>query len=600
MPQKHFLLQDAAPHYLLNNSLGFVSACDKKHVLSFVNIVEDAVNSISIVGEIRLYNKKEIQNKLNVTTNDDCTLVILSYLKWGKNCVTHFNGDFSFALWDAPHELLFCARDHFGQRPFFYNISADRFIFSSNLQTIFADDIVSQKKNEDWILAFAIESTVGATDTIYKDIHRLEAAQYMVVSAKEVLIEKYWDLSQTKAVPVTSVQDAIFKFKEELQKAVVRRLPAENENTNVAVELSGGLDSSALAAFSQQHLLKQNKSLTAYSAVFPESHKNAFPGLFDEWNKAQKVVDHLKIQKHFPVDKAATSTADLIDYEFKTLGYPGPFNFSLMQKALYDKCAENGDALIISGAGGDNCVSQFVVGEYYYTLAKERGKINKIFLQFKKSQNKAALRTLHFLVKYYLKMDKRAVKKSYEKLWAYKHVNKKLKAYSTIRQKSIEAKCIGAMHDVKQHTLHQLTNCGLVDRFETCYNMTNALGISCVYPLMDVELISFYYHLKDEWKANPEINRFLFRSAIKDLVPSEIVLQQKSSNFITIPYVLLEMEKDKQEMKNYFQNNNEKYSYIDAIELEKFTNVSPSDAYDQPYTYKDLRRHWQLSLFLNK
>ena len=79
---------------------------------------------------------------------DDADLILAAYLRWGETCVDHLHGDFAFAILNPVNNTLFCARDHFGMRPFYYHHSGTRFVFASDARDIFAVPDVPYAINE--------------------------------------------------------------------------------------------------------------------------------------------------------------------------------------------------------------------------------------------------------------------------------------------------------------------------------------------------------------------------------------------------------------------------------------------------------------------
>ena len=112
--------------------------------LSIIDLSENASQPMTISdrytitfnGEI--YNYIEIKKILikygfNFYSDSDTEVLINSYIKWGVNCLNYFDGMFSFAIWDNKKNELFCARDRFGEKPFFYTKYNSKFIFASEI-----------------------------------------------------------------------------------------------------------------------------------------------------------------------------------------------------------------------------------------------------------------------------------------------------------------------------------------------------------------------------------------------------------------------------------------------------------------------------------
>ena len=112
-------------------------------------------------------------------------MILHAYATWREECVDHLRGDFAFALWDARERKLFCARDHFGIKPFFYSAIERQFLFSNTLNCLRAHPDVSDELNEAAIgdfLLFGLNCEIATTT--FRDIQRLPPAHFMVVTAR--------------------------------------------------------------------------------------------------------------------------------------------------------------------------------------------------------------------------------------------------------------------------------------------------------------------------------------------------------------------------------------------------------------------------------
>src|SRR6185503_14013963 len=111
----------------------------------------------------------------------DAETILQSYEKWGHDCVEHLIGDFAFAIWDKRLRRLFCARDHFGVKPFFYARAGNSFIFSNTLNVLRLDRRVSDELNEtaiDDYLKSGLNQDLSTT--AFRDIQRLPPAHALL------------------------------------------------------------------------------------------------------------------------------------------------------------------------------------------------------------------------------------------------------------------------------------------------------------------------------------------------------------------------------------------------------------------------------------
>ena len=155
----------------------------------------------------------------------DCELILRAYRAWGEACVEHLLGDFAFAIWDARTQRLFCARDHFGVKPFFYVRVGDHFIFSNTLNCVRIHPAVSEELNERAIADYLLFDGNAESDTTsFREIFRLPAAHSLSVQNGSLNVRRYWTLPVDSPVTYRHANEYVEKFLELLETAVSDRL----------------------------------------------------------------------------------------------------------------------------------------------------------------------------------------------------------------------------------------------------------------------------------------------------------------------------------------------------------------------------------------
>jgi asparagine synthase (glutamine-hydrolysing) len=125
----------------------------------------------------------------------DAELIIAAYLAWGDDCPKRLLGDFAFALWDVRRQKLFCARDHFGMRPFYYHHAAgQRFLFASDARAMLVSPRVPYRINQGRIADFLVPQLewIDYTSTFFEDVYRLPPGHTAIVTPDTLAIEEYW------------------------------------------------------------------------------------------------------------------------------------------------------------------------------------------------------------------------------------------------------------------------------------------------------------------------------------------------------------------------------------------------------------------------
>ena len=265
-----------------------------------------------IVADARLDTREELLAELhraegNVCSNaPDCDLILHAYAAWGAACINHLRGDFSFALWDAQHKQLFCARDHFGAKPFYYARLGKTVLCSNTLNCIRQHPGVSTRLNDLAIADFLLFDMIrepGATS--FADIQRLPAAHALSCEAGTISVRRYWTLPVGARVRHQRRGECVEQFREVLDRAVSDRL----RTNNVAVLMSGGLDSPTVAASARRMLAPNGNGAGAGLCAYTEVFKTLIP--HEEGRYARLVAEALKIPIEFQVSDEGALWKDL-------------------------------------------------------------------------------------------------------------------------------------------------------------------------------------------------------------------------------------------------------------------------------------------------
>ena len=150
-----------------------------------------------ITADARIDNRDELLDEFNIhisTKISDSELILESYIKWGENCPDKLLGDFVFAIWDYQNNILFCARDHMGIKPFYYYMSDNTFCFASEIKALFKVLKVPKILNNAKIGEYLISFFDDRQKTFFKDILRLPAANKISVTFDQSFISPYWKL----------------------------------------------------------------------------------------------------------------------------------------------------------------------------------------------------------------------------------------------------------------------------------------------------------------------------------------------------------------------------------------------------------------------
>ena len=226
-----------------------------------------------IVGDVRIDGRADLVSALSergcrdLHVESDAGVLLHAYQIWGEACLAHVRGDFVFAIWDARCRRLFCARDQFGVKPFFYAQVPNGLVFSNTLACVRLHPAVPSDLNEDAIGDFLVFGAIqDPSATCFAAIHRLPAAHGLAGSGR-VHATRYWTLPIDGSIRYRRMRDYVHHFGALLERAVADRA----RGGPVGVLMSGGLDSTAIAA-TVKHVLGAQRAdaVQAYTTVCDE------------------------------------------------------------------------------------------------------------------------------------------------------------------------------------------------------------------------------------------------------------------------------------------------------------------------------------------
>ena len=203
----------------------------------------------------------------DISKDDDAQLILHAYHAWGERCVEHLIGDFAFALWDARAQRLFCARDQFGVKPFYYAEAGGALIFSNTLDCVRLHPAVGNELNELSIADFLVFGFhQDPTATSFTQVWRLPPAHILSGTAGARSVRRYWVLPADGRIRFRQSRDYIEHFKGLFREAVADRI----QGSGSSIWLSGGVDSAAIAVAASQVVRSRGVpfDLTAHTVVY--------------------------------------------------------------------------------------------------------------------------------------------------------------------------------------------------------------------------------------------------------------------------------------------------------------------------------------------
>lgn len=468
---------------------------------------------ISFNGEI--YGYRDIKKNLPeypFKNNTDTEVILALYQKYGKELPEHLNGMFAFAIWNEEKQELFCARDRFGEKPFYYAFGENgEFIYASEVKAILASGLVKPVINEEALAHYLKHLYLDRQQCIYKNIFVLPSAHTLLYKDGKIEIKKYWKIPQQEIE--ISEEEAIEKLRELMEKSIQKYIHAD---AKVGAFLSGGLDSGMVVALSSKYTDKLSTIGFAYE------------GDMNEMPEARKMAEKYNCDHH-EVYMNDEEIAEVMEKIYSKLDEP--LGDSALP-ALYKICEKAREEMkvVITGNGGDELFGGYGWYQTELEIMKE-GKTSPILLPFYKlgsliSDKLNLQKPLAFFRKKVFFGKNPDIVTFHKKIYNFF-------SDAEIRELGVTAeykKDYGLSLDPK--TLNTCLNMDLMDVFQGDFmvkddriSMMNSIELR--NPFLDKDLVEFCVSLPAKYKVDENQRKIILRKAFGDKLHPDILSKSK-------------------------------------------------------------------------
>ena len=355
--------------------------------------------SICIIFNGEVYNYIEIREELKqkgykFRTGTDTEVIMNSYIEWGEDCLSRFNGMWGIAIYDMRKNILFCSRDRFGVKPFYYYKDDKIFVFGSELKSVIEyfrkDPSFVKKINKEIAYDYFLNSFTDHTEnTFIQGIKHLLPSHYIRVINNEFSIKRYFSLEVNKEFgkyDENKFQKIKNSFSELLYDSVNLRLRSD---VAVGTCLSGGLDSSTVVSIinrllkdgKEKNMLQIGSMQKTFSAVYDDK-------TIDERNFIEKIVKATNCDSHYIFPDKADFAEDADKFIFQLdepIGGTSPYaQWNVMKLAR-----QNNVTVLLDGQGADESLGGYEVyfGFLYANLFRQKnfaGLLSEVSKNFNK------------------------------------------------------------------------------------------------------------------------------------------------------------------------------------------------------------------------
>lgn len=469
-------------------------------------------------GEV--YNYPEIKSELVATghtfnTGSDSEVILAAYLEWGKDCVNHFNGMWAFAIYDRMNKTVFCSRDRFGVKPFYYSLQKNILHFGSEIKQLLKTGMVP-KVNRKVLADYLVLGLEEHNDeTFFEGIRRLLPGHHLTIHAgeKNFKIEKYYSLKPNYSIAGLELDAAVDAYRDELKRSVRYRLRSD---VKVGTCLSGGLDSSVIAGIAASGYHPGDQSgFNAFTAASVDTAN-------DETTYAKQVVDHAGLNWHITRPDSSLFR-EVIDEVIATQEEPFGSPSVFMQYFVMQEARKQGCPVLLDGQGGDETLLGYQ--RYYPAYLKGLPLTSRFNALMKSSQNSGLsvpklIQTYYYFTHAGLRIKRQRLRSGF----LSKDI---LDAVSEDVVKEIAH----ASSDITAMQILELTKTQLPHllRYEDKNSMR--FSIETRLPFLDYKLVELALGINNSFKIKEGYTKYLLRKAGAGFVPESILWRKNKIGF---------------------------------------------------------------------
>ncbi|HEX8572889.1 MAG TPA: asparagine synthase (glutamine-hydrolyzing) [Allosphingosinicella sp.] len=311
-----------------------------------------------IVYNGEIYNLAELREMLvrkglHPSTHCDTELVLLAYLAFGEACVERFDGQFAFAIWDEADRKLFLARDPAGIKPLFYAEVGKRFVFASEPKALFRHPDVACVPHVPAIAEYLLHGYAFASGYVtgkrsfYEGVTALAPGEILTIRDGTRTKRTYWSLPEQSNKECSPAE-----WGRAVREAMQRRIADYvSDEVPVGVALSGGVDSSIIAALAAEELTNRGREVIVSTISYAGGQPN------DDCSHAEEVAKLLQSRNlRLRFDRSVLSAEDYLGELDKMLWHFDEPHWEIKQLAMfrnYAKLKQLGAKVVLTGEGAD-------------------------------------------------------------------------------------------------------------------------------------------------------------------------------------------------------------------------------------------------------
>lgn len=442
---------------------------------------------------------------------------------------------FACLIVNQKRNTIQAIRDHFGLETFFYTTIGNKFTFASNIPDILKQLPSKPQINRTQIIGLLINSSLASAqytdETYYQNIYRVEPGTILEYGRNSMYKKQFWQLDvNAPDIVYTNNSDYEEHFSQLLTEAVKYQLP---ENRKIAAEFSGGLDSSSIITTCAT--LNINPAVFMHTA--PEKTDDTSSGI----SYANDVIKALNLTNVYQIDANNFELLDVIDKHKEIFAGIPSYIFPFCANNIHKAVVDNGFTTLLSGFGGDECVSGHAPLSIFLTESMKKREYKMAWYELTKSYHSREV-----VAPYKLKSFLQLMKLSEPRLF---YLFNKITSIPTLLQHSWQnipyTTRPKVSQNIRQHEYEYLQgkfSQHVRMRIEDSALIAKTMGFEYKYPLLYPPLVEFCFRLPRKQKRCDGVNRLLLRKYLAKYLPQSMYTQDKRAGLAIMPATMKKIE----------------------------------------------------------
>jgi len=501
--------------------------------LSIIDLSPDGVQPMHyfdsvIVFNGEIYNYIEVREELiskgyKFSTHSDTEVILAAYREYGTSCVDKFLGMWAFALWDKKKNELFCSRDRFGIKPFYYIFENGRFYFGSEYKALKKSPLFTNDLNLDQVSrGLQLGWVCYGEETYYSCVKSIPAASNLILKDGNLKIERYWNIRQ-QDILIHDEDEAKHKLLSLLKDSVSIHMRSDVE---IAICLSGGIDSSSLSSLIATQFPSQK--FKSYSIYFEGKNEvDERPFINEVIQRYPSIIPSYYQPSHSEMLDRFHSIMHQVD-----VPSTGSSNFS--HSYLIEKIHADGIKVVIDGQGAD----EYLAGYMHSIYRNNADSIRNLQIgEFLTSSNSVRKYQHQGMTDVLSSFGKTALSVMSDEMSLYSLEYKKYLPFA-MKKELLNGIPFELRGDFRGNRLNEflyqlLFTSSLPTILHYVDRMTMSHSVESRVPLLDHRLVEFGFSLGNELKIHKGITKYILRESVKEMLPGKIYNRMDKKGFVT-------------------------------------------------------------------